>query len=85
MNQGRRTIVRRHTRTLAGFLLAVLAISPLAAQAPSTAELSAIYQIKDEGFNRSQVMEIESYLTDVYGPRVTTSPNIQAAAEWATT
>jgi len=77
--------VRRHTRTLAGFLLAVLAISPLAAQAPSTAELSAIYQIKDEGFNRSQVMEIESYLTDVYGPRVTNSPNIKAAAEWATT
>jgi carboxypeptidase Q len=85
MNQGRRTIVQRHTCTLAGFLLAVLAISPLAAQAPSTAELSAIYQIKDEGFNRSQVMEIESYLTDVYGPRVTNSPNIKAAAEWATT
>ena len=27
-------------------------------------------------------MEIESYLTDVYGPRVTNSPNARAAGEW---
>ena len=62
----------------------VLSILPLAAQAPSQSDLYAIYQIKDEGFNRSQVMEIESYLTDVYGPRLTNSPNIKAAAEWTT-
>src|ERR1700747_124070 len=43
---------------------------------------TAIYKLKDEGFNRSQVMEIESYLTDVYGPRVTNSPNLRAAGEW---
>ncbi len=30
-------------------------------------------------------MEIqESYLTDVYAPRLTNSPNIKAAAEWTT-
>jgi carboxypeptidase Q len=45
-------------------------------------DYDAIYKIKDEGFNRSQVMEIESYLTDVYGPRVTNSPNVRAAGEW---
>ena len=45
-------------------------------------DYNAIYKIKDEGFNRSQVMEIESYLTDVYGPRVTNSPNVRAAGEW---
>ena len=28
-------------------------------------------------------MEIESYLTDVYGPRLTGSPNIKEAADWA--
>ena len=83
ITEGRRTIVRRHAIALVGFLL-VLAILPLAAQAPSTADLYAIYQIKDEGFNHSQVMEIESYLTDVYGPRLTNSPNIKAAAEWTT-
>jgi carboxypeptidase Q len=47
-------------------------------------DYDAIYKIKDEGFSRSQVMEIESYLTDVYGPRLTNSPNIKAAAEWTT-
>src|SRR5213076_611105 len=45
-------------------------------------DLDAIYRIKDEGLNRSQVMETLSYLTDVYGPRLTGSPQIKAAAEW---
>jgi carboxypeptidase Q len=52
------------------------------APANDVPDYNAIYKIKDEGFNRSQVMEIESYLTDVYGPRVTNSPNVQAAGEW---
>jgi len=57
---------------------------PLGAQAPSTADLQAIEQIKDEGFGNSKIMEIMSYLTDVYGPRLTNSPNIKQAAEWTT-
>jgi carboxypeptidase Q len=52
------------------------------APANDTPDYNAIYKLKDEGFNRSQVMEIESYLTDVYGPRVTNSPNLRAAGEW---
>jgi carboxypeptidase Q len=52
------------------------------APANDAPDYNAIYKIKDEGFNRSQVMEIESYLTDVYGPRVTNSPNVRAAGEW---
>src|SRR5712691_3278862 len=46
-------------------------------------DLDAIYKIKQEGFERSQVMETLSYLTDVHGPRLTNSPNIRNAAEWA--
>jgi hypothetical protein len=46
-------------------------------------DYDAIYKIKDEGFQRSQVMEIMSWLTDVHGPRLTGSPNIRAAADWA--
>lgn len=42
----------------------------------------AINKIKDEGMNRSQAMEILSYLTDVYGPRLTGSPEYNQAAEW---
>jgi carboxypeptidase Q len=45
-------------------------------------DLDAVYKIKDQGFNHSQVMDVMSYLTDVYGPRLTNSPNIKAAGLW---
>ncbi len=66
-------------------LLALLVALPLSAQWPMTEklDLDAIYKIKEEGLQRSKVMEIESYLTDVYGPRLTGSPNIKEAADWA--
>lgn len=41
-----------------------------------------IERIKDEGMNRSQVMQTLSYLTDVIGPRLTGSPNLKRANEW---
>ena len=74
----------RRTFALSG-LIAVLIGLPLAAQWPGAekVDLDAIYRIKDEGLQRSKVMEIESYLTDVYGPRLTGSPNIKEAADWA--
>ncbi|GJQ21906.1 MAG: hypothetical protein HBSIN02_22610 [Bacteroidia bacterium] len=46
-------------------------------------DTSAIAKIKDEGMNRSQVMEILSFLTDVYGPRLTWSPEYREAGVWA--
>jgi carboxypeptidase Q len=63
----------------------LLVVAPLTADWPLTEkiDLDAVYRIKDEGLQRSRVMEIESYLTDVYGPRLTGSPNIKEAAEWA--
>jgi len=73
-------------RTLAlSAIIAVLVGFPLAADWPVTEklDLDAIYRIKEEGLQRSKVMEIESYLTDVYGPRLTGSPNIKEAADWA--
>src|SRR5262249_44807506 len=45
-------------------------------------DLDAIYKIKEEGLNRSKVMDTASYLTDVYGARLTGSPQIKAAADW---
>ena len=74
----------RHT-FLVGAFVAVLAALPLAADWPVTEkiDLDAVYRIKEEGLQRSKVMEIESYLTDVYGPRLTGSPNIKEAADWA--
>ncbi len=68
-------------------ILAALIALPLAALSPpaETVDLDAVYRIKEEGLTpeRSKVMEIESYLTDVYGPRLTGSPNIKEAGEWA--
>lgn len=63
-------------------LLAVSVILPVAARAQSEEDLNAIYTIKDIGFNHSQIMNIMSYLTDVYGPRLTNSPDMRDAAQW---
>src|SRR5213592_2562912 len=76
-------MVRKYASALAVFVVSLMVL-PLAAQAPGQSELSAIHQIKDEGFNDSKVMEIMSYLTDVYGPRLTNSPDIKEAANWTT-
>lgn len=41
-----------------------------------------IDKIRDEGMNRSQVMQHLSYLTNVIGARLTNSPNMKRANEW---
>jgi len=62
-------------------LLAFLPVTMLvAADAP---DLQMINRIKQEAFKNSKVMDNAFYLTDVYGPRLTGSPNLQAAGEWA--
>jgi hypothetical protein len=58
-------------------------VASIAGQVAEPVDLDAIYRIKEEGLQRSKVTEIASYLTDVYGPRLTGSPNIRAAGEWA--
>jgi carboxypeptidase Q len=75
---------RRHL-FVAGLLLWVAAAFPLIGQLPQErVDLSAMAKIRDEGLQRSKVMETASYLTDVFGPRLTNSPNIKAAAQWTT-
>lgn len=60
----------------------VLGAAPtLLAQEPVDA--AAIQRIRTEAFERSQVMEIASWLTDVHGPRLTNSPTSKAAGDWA--
>ena len=77
--------LRLRPAVTAGALAAAMAFVPLAAQQQEKVDLDAIYKIKEEGFERSKAMEIASYLTDVYGPRLTGSPNIKLAADWAVT
>jgi hypothetical protein len=40
-------------------------------------------RIRKEGMEHSQIMKTMHVLTDVYGPRLTGSPNHKGAAEWA--
>ena len=48
-----------------------------------TLDYAMLGRIRDEGLTRSQVMDHISWLSDVYGPRLTGSPGIQQAGEWA--
>jgi hypothetical protein len=75
----------RNRARIALIVLTVALALPIGAQGPASTDsvdFDAVYRIKEEGFQRSQVMEIASYLTDVYGPRLTGSPNIKNAADW---
>ena len=44
---------------------------------------AVIARIKTEGFQHSEVMTTLSWISDVYGPRLTGSANLRGAAEWA--
>jgi len=55
----------------------------LEAAGPEKIDLGILHRIKSEAFGRnSKVMDTAFYLTDVYGPRLTGSPNIKSAGEW---
>ena len=62
--------------------LAIFLLSSLAYGADH-ADLEAVWKLKDEGLNRSQVMEIISYLSDVHGPRLTGSTMMRRAQQYA--
>ncbi|HET7220937.1 MAG TPA: M20/M25/M40 family metallo-hydrolase [Vicinamibacterales bacterium] len=61
--------------------LVMTAAPPFAAQERIDADVNA--KIRNEGQNNSRIMRTMHYLTDVYGPRLTGSPNLKAAGEWA--
>jgi carboxypeptidase Q len=63
--------------------LAAVVLLSLTAVAQNAVDLSVVDRIKTEAFDRSQVMEHLYYLTDVYGPRLTGSPEFNEAAKWA--
>ncbi|MFP5353972.1 MAG: M20/M25/M40 family metallo-hydrolase [Gemmatimonadota bacterium] len=71
----------RTIRTLA--LAALVALPPsLAAQAPEKLDYQMLGRIREEGMQRSQVMELVSWLSDVKGPRLTGSPGFKEAGDW---
>jgi len=62
----------------AAVCLTLALLGPVSAQ---HADISG--RIRAEATERSQVMRTAQVLTDLYGPRLTGSPNLKAAGEWA--
>ena len=64
-------------------LTAALTAGVLAAQTSEPVDSAAIAKIRDEGLNRSQIMDTMFWLTDRYGPRLMGSPEFEEAGDWA--
>jgi hypothetical protein len=64
------------------FCILFLAISSSLLFAQSTEE-NVVDVIKKHGLEQSEVMDHASWMTDVYGPRLTGSPMLDKATEWA--
>ena len=75
--------MRFSTSAAAALLTAAAAAVPIAQQPVEKLDYATIAQIRDEGLNRSQVMDHISWLSDVYGPRLTGGPGIMQASDWA--
>lgn len=75
----------RAMKRIAVVVLALLAltVSAFAPQGAEPIDTAAIAMIRDEGLNRSQVMDTIFWLTDRYGPRLTGSPEFEEAGDWA--
>ena len=65
----------------ASLLTLAIALVPAARREAVDNEMNA--RIRKEGREHSHILRTVHYLTDVYGPRLTGSPNHKAAAEWA--
>src|SRR5438270_9500596 len=75
-------MIRRQFAVLLLLFTLIVPYAAFAQQPQQPAEDPMITRIKDEGMNRSQVMQTLSYLSDVIGPRLTASPNAKRANEW---
>ncbi len=66
-------------------ILLLLAFSCLSVQVftQEISEDSIISVIKKHGLEKSKVMDIAAWITDVYGPRLTGSPMLDKATNWA--
>ncbi len=70
----------RHPAALLLSCAILLGSAPLVAD--ETVDYGTNARIRKEAREHSQLMRTLHYLTDVYGPRLTGSPNYKAAADW---
>jgi carboxypeptidase Q len=68
---------------LPGLTAAQVIVQPPTPAPDNRSEMEKVIdRMKDEGMNRSQVMQTLGYLSDVIGPRLTASPGMKRGNEW---
>lgn len=74
----------RKSIQIAAVLLVVQSfLVPITALAQSSSQADVYAAIRKEGMENSKIMNTMHYFTDLYGPRLTGSPNYTNAAKWA--
>jgi carboxypeptidase Q len=71
------------SRTLVAIICSFVLACQISVQAQYPADPDINKKIRQEETEHSQIMHTMHFLTDVYGPRLTGSPNHKAAADWA--
>jgi carboxypeptidase Q len=69
--------------TFSAIVLSLTLVLQAPGNAQSAADPDINKKIRQEETDHSQIMRTMHFLTDVYGPRLTGSPNHKAAADWA--
>src|SRR3954465_6158138 len=64
-------------------IFSLLFLNPLRAQAQKPLDIDINAKIVKEEADNSQIMKTLHVLTDLYGPRLTGSPSLKAAGDWA--
>src|SRR5665647_610188 len=81
-SRDRRSSMKPTTRLIATGVLLV-AIGAFASGQTPTVDWDMAAKIREEGLQRSQVMDIVGYMTDVLGGRLTLSEDMKRAQAWA--
>lgn len=71
----------KKTLTILSFLL----VLNFTASSQDSIHTEVVEVIKKHGLENSEVMEIASWICDIYGPRLTGSPNLDKATDWVIT
>ncbi|MBK8506782.1 MAG: M20/M25/M40 family metallo-hydrolase [Saprospiraceae bacterium] len=74
---------RQISKAYLAFCLLVVMTIPNLIRAQENIDDSINQLIRKHGLEQGEVMEIASWITDVYGPRLTGSPMLDKATEWA--
>ena len=74
--------MRRSRVLIATVAIVVTSIVPFAQGPTESIDHEMFARIRAEALERSQILQTLHMLTDVYGPRLTGSPNLKAASDW---